>query len=224
MTSISIMPRKPMTPEQKTAALEKLKAGKIKHAAARADAKAKGLPDPKPRKVRAKKALNPSSAPPENDTVRGIDATAKENKVAAQPVDTEKEATRPIDVPFLPEPKKRSKIVKNAKAESVPNHGKGLTTQGVPLKIDNGSDIINTNTGNSVIPAQYAGQLDSIKKQLRQNKSITTTASPSAPLNVNGIEKGATVKAVKSHIPDVATVESKGKPFSFSAMKKVLYQ
>jgi len=218
-----------MTPEQKTAVLEKLKAGKAKHAAARADAKAKGLPDPKPRKVRAKKpeALNPSSAPPENDTIRGIDATQETNKVAEKPVDPEKEATRPIDVPMLPDMrsnKKRSKIVKNAEAKPVPHHGKGLTTQGVPLKIDNGRDVINENTGNSVIPAQYAGQLDSIKKQLRQNKSITTTASPSAPLNVNGIERGATVKAVKSHIPDVATVESKGKPFSFSAMKKILYQ
>ena len=104
------------------------------------------------------------------------------------------------------------------------HHGKDLTTQGVPLKIDNGRDIVNDNTGNTVLPAQYAGQLDSIKKVLRQNKRITTTASPSAPQNTNGIERGNTVKNVANHVPDVASVKGVGKPFSFSAMKKVLYQ
>ena len=220
------MPRAPLTPEQKAAVLAKLKAGKEKHAAARAEAKAKGLPDPKPRKKRSKAAdaaaplaTNPSAHAPQNDTVRGIDATLKENKVAEKPVNPEENATKPIDVPMLPEPSKRKRIVKNAEAKPIP-HSAALTTEGVPKLIAAQRDIVNNSTGTDVIEAQFPGQLKSIKTRLRQNKEIR--AGPTPMPDAGGA--GKTVRDVVKHVPDVATIEASGKPFSFSAMKRLLYQ
>ena len=218
------MARTPLTPEQKTAMLAKLRAGKAKHAALRADAKAKGLPDPKPRKKRVSKvaplATDPSTHAPQNDTVRGIDATLKTNAVASVPVGLEEDATKPIDVPFLPEPSKRKKIVKNAEAKPIVAHSKALTTEGVPKVIAAQRDIVDNSTGTDVIEAQFPGQLKSIKTRLRQNKEIR--AGPTPEPAAGGA--GKTVRDVVKHIPDVATVEASGKPFSFSAMKRLLYQ
>ena len=218
------MPRV-LTPEQKAAILAKLKAGKEKHAAARAEAKAKGLPDPKPRKKRVTKtdatlAVDPSAHAPQNDTVRGIDATLKTNVVAEKPVNPEEVATKPIDVPMLPEPSKRKKILKNPEAKPIVSHSKELTTEGVPKQIAAQRDIVDNSTGTDVIEAQFPGQLKSIKTRLRQNKEIRSGPTPQ-PLAGGA---GKTVRDVAKHIPDVATVEASGKPFSFSAMKKLLYQ
>ena len=220
------MPRAPLSPEQKAAMLAKLRAGKEKHAAARADAKSKGLPDPKPRKKRASKAaaaplaVDPSAHPPHNDTVRGIDATLKENTVAEKPVNPDVDTTKAIDVPNLPEPSKRKKVVKNAKAKPEVAHSASLSTEGVPKLIAAQRDIVNNSTGTDVISTQFPGQMESIKKRLRQNKEIR--AGPTPMPDAGGT--GKTVRDVVKHIPDVKTIEASGKPFSFSAMKKLLYQ
>jgi len=217
------MPRM-LTPEQKAAVLAKLKAGKEKHAAARADAKAKGLPDPKPRKKRSKAAAplatDPSAHAPHNDTVRGIDATLKTNAVAEKPVNLDIDTTKAIDVPFLPEPSKRKKIVKNAEAKPEVAHSASLTTEGVPKLIAAQRDIVNNSTGTDIIEAQFPGQLKSIKTRLRQNKEIRAGPTPMPAAGGTG----KTVRDVVKHIPDVKTIEASGKPFSFSAMKKLLYQ
>ena len=213
------------TPEMKAAMLERLKAGKAKHAAARADAKAKGLPDPKPRKKRAKKAplaVDPSQHAPANDTIRGIDQATKEG-VADKPVDATPVESKPIDVPFLPEPSKRKKIVKNAEAKPELAGPKDLTTQGVPKQVAATRDITNTNTGTEVIEAQFPGQLKSITKLLKENKKLVTTNHPK-PEVVNNITADQTVKNVKKHVVDAKSVSGEGKPFSFSAMRKILYQ
>jgi hypothetical protein len=69
------------------------------------------------------------------------------------------------------------------------------------------------------ISAQYPGQEESLLKMLKTNKKENKPLTPaSVPVPV---EK--TVKNVIHHVPDVKAIEARA-PFSFSAVKKLLYQ
>jgi hypothetical protein len=220
----------PKTPEQKAAMMARLKAGKEAKAKARADAKEKGLPDPHPRKPRAKKALaiqQPLAAAPANDTVRGIDEATKDG-VAKKPVEMNPSETKPIDVPGLPgdaEATARKKgIVKDAEKKPVPKEGKGLSTTGKPKKVNAVELITNQETGSQVVSAMFPGQEESIKKALKANKKTVTTAAGAVKQeHPNAIHDSKTVHNVKEHIPDMKSIQG-GKAFSFSAVKKLLYQ
>jgi hypothetical protein len=217
----------PMSPEAKAALMARLAAGRTKHKKMRDEAKAKGLPDPKPRKSRKKattdtaEALaNPVAIKPDNDTVRGIDAAppAAVNAVAAAPVAPAPRDTAMIDVPNLPEKSKRKKIVKDAEKEPVPKEEKGLSTTGKPAKINDNNLIVNEETGNQVITTMMPGQKESIKKVLTKNKKL----DPVAPVS-NPTPSDKTVDNVKTHVPDVKAVQGRA-PFSMSAVRKILYQ
>ena len=217
-----------MSPEAKAALMGKLKAGREKKKNEREEAKAKGLPDPHPRKKRASKkdmAVNPSSAPAANEKIAPIDGAPRndENKVAAKPVDPTQTKTTPIDVPNLPGEGKavasKKDIVKDAEAAPVPEQAKGLSSTGRPKKANVNNTILNEETGNQMIEVQFPGQKESIKKALAVNKKEDrpiSTAPNAEPLNV-------TVKKVKTHVPDIKAVEERA-PFSYSAIKKLLYQ
>ena len=222
-----------MDEEKKAALLAKLKAGREKYKKAREEAKARGEADPKPRKKRVKKekvdpkeALpNPSGAPAANETVAPIDGAPRNavNTVAAKPVDPTVSKSAPIDVPNLPgEGKKvasKADIVKDAEAIPVAKQGKGLSSTGVPEKINDNKLIVNEETGNQAIEAQFPGQKESIKKLLKANKKENNPETPTpAPA-----PKNKTVKQVKEHIPNMDTVEAR-QPFSFSTVRRLLYQ
>ena len=225
----------PMTPEKKAMMMERLKKGKEAKAKARADAAAAGLPDPHPRKKRAKKAKtsdgavqDPLAAPPTNDSVRGIDQATKQG-VAMKPVDATPVETKPIDVPGLPGDAavtaKKKDIVQNAEKKPVPAEGKGLSTTGKPKKVNENEMITNEETGHQVISAMFPGQEESVKKALKANKkTVTTAAGVPKQEHPNAIAESYTVKNVAKHIPDIKSVEAVGKPFSFSAVRKLLYQ
>lgn len=222
-----------MDEEKKAALLAKLKAGREKFKKAREEAKAKGLPDPKPRKKRAskngvdpKEALaNPAAAPAANETIAPIDGAPRNavNTVAEKPVDPTPSKSKPIDVPNLPgEGKKvasKADIVVNAEAAPVPPPKNGLSSTGVPDKINDNKLIVNEETGNQAIEAQFPGQKESIKKLLKANKKENNPESP-APVPA---PKNKTVKQVKEHIPNMDTVEAR-QPFSFSTVRRLLYQ
>jgi hypothetical protein len=221
-----------MDEQKKAALLAKLKAGREKYKAARADAKAKGLPDPKPRKKRAskngvdpKEALpNPAAAPAANETIAPIDGAPRDavNVVAAKPVDPTPTKSTPIDVPNLPgEDKKvasKADIVKNAEAPPAPPPKNGISSTGVPAKINDNKLIVNEETGNQALEVNFPGQKDSIKKLLKTNKKENPETPAPAPA-----PKNKTVKQVKEHIPNMDTVEAR-QPFSFSTVRKLLYQ
>jgi len=224
------MVKAPKTPEQKKAMLDRLKAGKEKKSKERAEALAKGLPDPHPRKPRAKKVKDdvkkddhildePLENKPDNDTIRGIDEATKEG-TSNVPVQAEPVETKPIDVPALP--KDKEKIVKDSVVKPTVK-SRELTTTGKPKKINITELITNEETGNQVIPAQYAGQMASIKETLKKNKKMITTQEKPMPEHPNEISQSKTVRKVSNHIPDMKAVEGR-KPFSFSAVKKLLYQ
>ena len=225
----------PMTPEKKAAMMERLKAGKAKIAAARKEAMEKGLPDPHPRKKRTKKVAtsdgaiqDPLAAPSANDTVRGIDQATKDG-VASKPVDPTPVATKPIDVPGLPgdAEKKADKkdIVQDAEKKKVIRRKKGLSSTGKTEKVNATEEITNQETGNQVISAMFPGQEQSIKKALKANKkTVTTAAGMQQEEHPNDIAESKTVRNVRKHIPDVKAVEGVGKPFSFSAVRQLLYQ
>lgn len=224
----------PMDEEKKAALLAKLRAGREKYKKAREEAKAKGLPDPKPRKKRAsktenvdpKEALpNPAAAPAANETIAPIDGAPRDavNVVAAKPVDPTPPKSTPIDVPNLPgEDKKvgsKADIVKNAEAPPAPAPKNGISSTGVPEKINDNKLIVNQETGNQAIEVNFPGQKESIKKLLKANKKENNPESPApAPM-----PKDKTVKQVKTHIPNMDTVEAR-QPFSFSTVRKLLYQ
>ena len=220
----------PLPDEKKQALLERLKAGRAKIKAAREDAKAKGLPDPKPRKKRAPKAkdgalADPAAAPAANEKIAPIDGAPRNdvNVVAAKPVDPSVTKTTPIDVPNLPgegqEVESKKDIVKDAEAVPVAKPSKkGLSSTGKPQKINVNDELLNESTGNSVIPAQYPGQKESIKKMLDVDKKdvpLSNHEDPNPPAK--------TTKARVKHTPDVKAVEGRA-PFSFSAMRKMLHQ
>lgn len=215
----------PKTPEQKAMMLQRLKAGKEAKAKARAEAKANGLPDPHPRKPRAKKVKsddlavpNPLADKPTNDTVRPIDGATKESVTAVAPTEALPVESKPIDVPNLPEDK--AKVVKPLeKPVAKKKAGSGTDSTGKPPAIVVNDVLKNMETGNEVIPAQFPKQKESIKKLLKENKKLKTE-SPAPVPNAPDV----TVQRVKYHIADVKAVERQGKPFSFQAMRALLYQ
>ena len=220
------MPRKPLSPEQKAAMLERLKAGKAKTKAMRDEAKAKGLPDPKPRKAKAKKTdaahdsavQNPVEEKPRNDKIPGIQSAPEQNKAAETPINPEPVATKPVDVPHLPEDKKD--IVQDAEKKPKARAKKAASNaSGRPASIDQNQMLANEETGDVAISVQYAGQRKSIEKELKKNKEIRpVTPAPSS-------QKEATVEKMKSHVPDKKAIEAAPSvPFSFAAARKVLYQ
>lgn len=210
------MPKGPMSAEAKKALMDKLKAGKAKHAEMR-----KTDPNHKPRKPRKKKEAlaNPMASKPANETIAPIDSApaGASNKVADKPVDPIPSKSSHIDVPNLPEDKK--KIVKKplAKPERAPE--KGLSSTGKPEKYNDNDIVRDQETGNQAIEAMLPGQKESIKKLLRKNKKEN---DPLAPKPVP-VAPTKTVSNVKEHIPDMKAVEAK-KPFSFSVVRQLLYQ
>jgi hypothetical protein len=217
-----------MNDEAKSKLLQRLKEGRERIAKARAEAKEKGLPDPKPRKARKANTaalMNPAAAPAANETIAPIDGAPRNavNAVAAVPPDSGVTKSKPIDVPNLPgegkEVASKKDIVPDADEipEAAPR--KGLSSTGKPTKANVNNEIVNEATGNTVIPAQYPGQKESIKKLLSDNKKDDKPLAPAAePAPPN-----KTVRKVKTHIPDIKATEGRA-PFSFSAIKKALYQ
>lgn len=206
-----------MDAEKKSKLLARLKEGRERVKAAREEAKAKGLPDPKPRKKRAAKMAN-TEAPANNSKIAPIDAAppAAVNEVAAKPVDPSVSKSTPIDVPNLPESKKE--IVKNPEAAPEAAPKKGISSSGRPKDYDNNEAMT---TGSPDVMKQtmefaYPGQKDAIKKDLKEkDKVLSPPAKPARP--------SKTVEKVKTHISDVKATEGRA-PFSFAAIRKVLYQ
>jgi hypothetical protein len=219
------MPKGPMSPEAKAALMEKLRAGKAKHAELR-----KADPNHKPRKPRKKKNIdknddkaidNPLASKPANETIAPIDSApaGAVNKVAAKPTDPVPTMSAKIDVPNLPEESKKKKIVKKPLAEPERAPEKGLSSTGKPEKYNDTNLIRDEETGNQAIEAMLPGQKESIKKLLRKNKKENDPLAPK-PVPAPATK---TVSNVKEHIPDMKAVEAK-KPFSFSVVRQLLYQ
>jgi hypothetical protein len=68
-----------------------------------------------------------------------------------------------------------------------------------------------------VSPA-FPGQKENIKRALKADKKDAPLASSAVP-----DPPSKTVRNVKAHVPDMKAVEGRA-PFSFSAIKKALYQ
>ena len=220
----------PLSDEAKSKLLAKLKEGRERIKKAREEAKANGLPDPKPRKKRVSKKATDGAIPdpladkPANETVAPIDSAPADavNKVAAKPVDPTETKSKPIDVPALPgEGKKvasKKDIVKDADTEPKPAPEKGLSSTGNPEKYNDNVVLRERETGNQVIPAMLPGQKESIKKLLKENKETHPLSNTPDP-----VPKNVTVKKVKTHVPDIKAVEEKA-PFSYATVRKLLYQ
>lgn len=216
--------------EKKQALLERLKAGREKIKMARADAKAKGLPDPKPRKARAKKgdpalALpNPSALPAMRETIPPIDGAPRNavNAVSAMPVDPEAVKSKPIDVPNLPgegkEVASKKDIVQSAEDAPKPAPVNGISSTGEPKRYNDNEMMLNKETGDQVISVMYPGQKESVEQNLKANKKNDPLTPKPNPKPAN-----KTTKDVIRHVPDVKAVEARA-PFSYSAVKKLLYQ
>lgn len=219
----------PMNEEQKSKLLARLKEGRARVKAAREDAKAKGLPDPKPRKARAPKTAagvlkDPEAAPAANDKIAPIDGAPRNavNTVATEPVDPSVTKSKPIDVPNLPgegkEVASTKDIVKDSVAIPAEKPKKGLSSTGKPAKVNVNDERLNEETGDSVVSPAFAGQKENIKRALKADKKDAPLASSAVP-----DPPSKTVKNVKSHVPDMKAVEGRA-PFSFSAIKRALYQ
>jgi hypothetical protein len=219
----------PLSPEQKEALLKRLREGRAKTKTAREEAKSKGLPDPKPRKVRKDKKVtatsdgalkDPLAAKPANDTVPPIDGApdAAKNVVAAMPPSPAPTKSAKIDVPNLPDASGRKKIVEDVEKEPMPKSEKGLSRTGKPKKINENELVVNEETGDQAISVQYPGQKESIKKMLKADKKSDPVAA--AP---NPDPPSKTVKSVPSHTKELPSVEGR-QPFSFSTVRKMLYQ
>ena len=219
----------PMNEEQKSKLLARLKEGRARVKASREDAKAKGLPDPKPRKARKAKTpagviADPEDAPSANDKVAPIDGAPENavNAVAAMPVDPSVTKSKPIDVPNLPgegkEVASTKDIVKDAEAVPTATPRKGLSSTGKPTKANVNNELVNEETGDSMVSPAFAGQKENIKRALKADKKDAPLASSAVP-----DPPSKTVRNVKSHVPDMKAVEGRA-PFSFSAIKKALYQ
>jgi len=226
----------PLSPEAKAALLKRLVEGRAKTKAARAEAKEKGLPDPKPRKVRkdkknghaepldTKEAIDPTAHAAAREGAgapRPIDAAKNDavNVVAATPPSPEPTKSTKIDVPNLPDKASRKKIVRDAEVLPEATDKKGLSTTGGTKRNDVNELIVNEETGSQVISAQFPGQKESIKKALKANKKQDNPLAPSAV----PVPMEKTVKSVIKHVPDVKAIEARA-PFSFSAVRKMLYQ
>ena len=209
----------PLSEENKSKLLARLKEGRERIKKARADAKEKGLPDPKPRKARKSKAvIDPASAPAANEKIAPIDSAPRNavNEVAAKPVDPSVSKSKPIDVPNLPGEGKqvasKKDIVKNTEAAPEAKSNK------VAEKYEDNQVLRSEETGNQAIEVNYPGQKESIKKLLDGNKRDKPLAPAPKPDPPN-----QTVKRVKMHVPDIKAVEGRA-PFSFAAIRKALYQ
>jgi len=197
-----------------------LKEGREKVKKAREEAKAKGLPDPKPRKKRMAK----TDTPGDNSKIPPIDAAppAAVNDVAAKPVDPSVSKSTPIDVPNLPgegkEVASKKDIVKDAEAVPEAAPKKGIASSGKPKDYEYNEAMT---TGSSDVLKQtvempFPGQKETLKKDLgEKDKPLAAAAKPARP--------SKTVEKVKTHVPDIKAVEARA-PFSFSAIRKVLYQ
>lgn len=207
----------PMTPENKSKLLARLKEGRERVKKMREDAKAAGQPDPKPRKKRTIK--DPLAIPAANDTVPPIDSAppGAVNAVAAAPLDPAATKSKPIDVPNLPEPKKIVKPDADPLADAPPK--KGIASSGVPKKYESNEVAMNQETGSQFISAQYPGQKESIEKALDKNKKDNKPLAPASQPD----PPSKTVRKVKKHVPDVKAVEGRA-PFSISALRKLMYQ
>jgi len=212
-----------MDAEKKSKLLARLKEGRARVKAAREDAKAKGLPDPKPRKKRASKMAN-TETPADNSKIAPIDAAppAAVNEVAAKPVDPSVSKSTPIDVPNLPgEGKKvasKKDIVKDAEAVPEAAPKKGIASTGRPKDYDNNMAMTTDSPDviRQTVEFDYPGQKDAIKKDLKEKDTALAPAPrPARP--------SKTVEKVKTHVPDIKAVEGRA-PFSFSAVRRVLYQ
>lgn len=220
----------PMNDEQKSKLLARLKEGRARVKAAREEAKAKGLPDPKPRKKRGVKTndgalANPIAAPSDNNAVAPISAAPNDakNTVADTPLDPGVTKSKPIDVPNLPgegkEVASKKDIVKDAMEVPEAAPKKGIASSGKPKKVEDNEMLMNEETGNQAIETNLPGQKESIKKVLKGNKKENKPLAD-AP---NPTPADKTVRNVKTHVPDMKAVEARA-PFSFSAIRKVLYQ
>jgi len=230
-----------MSPEAKAALLKRLADGRAKTKAMREDAKAKNLPDPKPRKPRAKKAKpeankhaepvdpkeaipDPMANPPAREGMnapRPIDAARNDavNQVSAMPPSPEENKSTEIDVPNLPSKKKPTIMVRDPEALPEAKPRNEISTTGKPEKYNNNEIIRSLESGDSAISVQFPGQKESIKKMLAVDKKQDKPLAP-AP---NPTPKEKTVKSVPSHVPDLKAVEGR-QPFSFAAIRKTLYQ
>lgn len=219
----------PMNEEQKSKLLARLKEGRARVKAAREDAKAKGLPDPKPRKARGSKTAagvikDPEAAPSANDKVAPIDGApaGAVNAVAAMPVDPSVTKSKPIDVPNLPgegkEVASTKDIVKDPEAVPTAAPRKGLSATGKPTKVNVNDELVNEETGDSVVSPAFPGQKENIKRALKADKKDAPLASSAVP-----DPPKKTTRNVKAHVPDMKAVEGRA-PFSFSAIRKALYQ
>jgi len=206
-----------MDAEKKSKLLARLKEGRARVKAAREEAKAKGLPDPKPRKKRAAKMAN-TEAPANNSKIAPIDAAppAAVNEVAAKPVDPSVSKSTPIDVPNLPESKKE--IVKNPEAVPDAAPKKGIASSGRPKDYDNNDAMMSGSPDvmKQTMEFAYPGQKEAIKKDLKEKDNVLSP--PAKP-----VRPSKTVEKVKTHVPDVKATEGRA-PFSFAAIRKVLYQ
>ena len=217
----------PMSEENKSKLLMRLKEGRERVKKARAEAKEKGLPDPKPRKARKSKAVlaDPAAAPANNEKIAPIDGAPRNavNDVAAKPVDPSVSKSKPIDVPNLPgegkEVASMKDIVKDAEAVPVAKPKKDIASTGKPKKYDDNEVLRSEETGNQAIEVNFPGQKESIKKLLSDNKKENTPLAPAPKPD----PPKQTVKKVKMHVPDIKAVEARA-PFSFAAIRRVLYQ
>ena len=201
-----------MDEEKKSKLLARLKEGRARIKAAREDAKAKGLPDPKPRKKRMAK----TDTPADNSKIAPIDAAppAAVNEVAAKPVDPSVSKSTPIDVPNLPESKKE--IVKNPEAAPEAAPKKGISSTGKPKDYDDNEALREGEPLRQTMEMPFPGQKDAIAKELKDNdKPLAPAPKPVRP--------SKTVEKVKTHVPDIKAVEGRA-PFSFSAIRRALYQ
>lgn len=210
-----------MDQEKKSKLLARLKEGRAKVKAAREDAKAKGLPDPKPRKKRASKMAN-TETPGDNSKIAPIDAAppAAVNDVATRPVDPGVSKSTPIDVPNLPgkgkEVASKKDIVKNPEAVPEAAPKKGISSTGKPKDYDDNEALREGEPLRQTVEMPFAGQKEAIKKELTdKDKPLAPAPRPARP--------SKTVEKVKTHVADVKAVEARA-PFSFAAIRKVLYQ
>ena len=215
----------PLSEENKSKLLARLKEGRERVKKARAEAKEKGLPDPKPRKARKAVLADPAAAQANNEKIAPIDGapTNAVNEVAVKPLDPSVSKSKPIDVPNLPgegkEVASKKDIVKDPEAIPEAKPSKGISSNGKPKKVKATEIITNEETGNQAIEVNFPGQKDSIKKMLSENKKddkpLVAPPKPDAP--------SETVRKVKTHVPDMKAVQARA-PFSFAAIRKVLYQ
>jgi len=165
-----------------------------------------------------------TDTPGDNSKIPPIDAAppAAVNDVAAKPVDPSVSKSTPIDVPNLPgegkEVASKKDIVKDAEAVPEAAPKKGIASSGKPKDYEYNEAM---RSGSADVLKQtmefdFPGQKDAIKKELgEKDKPLAPAPKPARP--------SKTVEKVKTHVPDVKAVEARA-PFSFSAIRRVLYQ